>query len=109
MKNLMKFQRRVLVQFMSGHLHMECVEVLADVWNPKPDQFLGELVEIERAARALLAERVGDGYGPWREQPKDFDIVGILCATLRGLDAGRITWVAEVPTEQVAAPEKALA
>jgi hypothetical protein len=62
---------------------------------------------VEREAKALLASREAllGGFGPWLDPAEDFEVIGALCATLRGLEAGRITWVEQVSMETVTAPE----
>ena len=106
MRKLQKSRRRLLVQFISGHRHIECVEVLAEVWNPRPDRFLADMKAVEREARMLLESReamVGS-FGPWRDRAEDFQFIGALCAILRSLEAGRIGWVDRARLETAPAP-----
>lgn len=91
-----KMHRKVLAQLISPHLHIECVEVQADVWAPNHNEFFVDLRTVYEKALTALADNNVGGYGPWNEHPEDFAPVGVLCAVLAGLDRGRIVWAKQV-------------
>ncbi len=88
-----KKPRRVLVQ-MSSNRHIECVELTADIWNPEPQEFFGDLAEIENMARERL--RLNEPLGPWQEPESNYIFVTAFIAILQGMEAGRITSVKQV-------------
>ena len=100
----MKMQRKVLVVMVSGHLHVEMVEVTAAVRHADGDgpaqvAFEGDLEEIEQKARRQL--RQCGPLGPWGDEEPSFEVVTALCASLTGLTRGRIVPVRQVAMEMV--------
>ena len=92
-----KIRRKVLVQMISSHQHIEMVEVETEVRMTGgfgTEGFEADLEAIEGDARFRLTTNERD--------ETDFDMVGVLCAVLAGHNAGRIVWVKQADITKVA-------
>lgn len=99
-----KKQRKILVQLMSPHQHMEQVEVSALVREDSPGEFVGELEATTEQAIARLASLHPDGAGPWRDRAESFEAFNHLVAYVDPVGGGpRVAAVRQV--EYVAARE----
>lgn len=92
-------KRRVLAQFVSGHMHIEMVEVTADVHQYAVDKIEADVAEIEREARVLLRQNCP--AGPWSDPESSFQLMCVLCGTDNPLARGRIVVVDQVAYDEV--------